>query len=290
MCRRHTIFSLPVFAGLLVWCGPQLMCAQQKSVPTQGLIMGVPAGVPATQPFPGVNAVPIDRTPLSDRPYVFKLDRHDPADISPEDAAVIASQRQELNAQAALAGYDLSSAGWQYQQVACPAFRDYVFLSYTHGPDPNGSSRFVAAIERDRSRVRIVSSYSHGMKPFDPAWGKSGSYAIFNQLLKQERGDVPLSSAPNWLVIGMCYAELTGNHVQVFTEHPKPNATLDMLRLGANRPELRVESDQTADLTFSDGSRPGLTIDWVLHFDRHGQLISVEQDRQRQPQRIALKP
>jgi hypothetical protein len=46
---------------------------------------------------------------------------------------------------------------------------------------------------------------------------------------------------------------------------------LTCLRLDANQPQMMIEADQSADVTFSDVSRPTITTNWSLHFDRHGQ-------------------
>ena len=263
---------------------------QQSAVPNLDLVPGVPPPTRVSGPLPGIDSSPIGLTPLSRRPYVFELEYRDPGQMTPQDASVFKSLRPELAKEASLLMYDLASPGWHYQQIMCPAFPDYLFLSFNHGPDPNGSSRFVAALERDGPRVRIVSRYSHGMLPFDASWNKPATRNIFNRIARQERGDTPLDQAPNWLVIGMCYAELSGNHVQVFTVHPRPDATMDLLRLGANRPQLEINSDHSADVIFSDASRPGKTTFWKLHFNRHGEITSVERSSERQPPKIALKP
>ncbi|MEA2261535.1 MAG: hypothetical protein QOJ51_4360, partial [Acidobacteriaceae bacterium] len=48
--------------------------------------------------------------------------------------------------------------------------------------------------------------------------------------------------------------------------------------------------DQSAEVTFSDVSRPTFTTNWSLHFDRHGQITSASRSLVRQPNVIALKP
>ena len=45
----------------------------------------------------------------------------------------------------------------------------------------------------------------------------------------------PLSHARNWLMIAVCYAELSGYPVQVLNYSPIPNESLDLLRLDANQ-------------------------------------------------------
>jgi hypothetical protein len=263
--------------------------AQVPQAPTQDLFPGVTATATNT-PFPGVRPVPIGTTPLSASPTVIALDHLEPAQMSNADYDVVSNLSAELSQQAALANFDISSPAWHYQQIVCPAFPDYVFLSFTHGPDDSGSSRFAALLPRNDAQVRIVSTYAHGLLPFEASWNRPGTFEVFNGMLRQERGTAPLSHAPDWLLIAMCYAELSGYPVQVLNFIPRPELTLDMLRLQANQPQLVIAADQGADVTFSDVSRPTLTTNWTLHFDRHGQITSASRSPVRQPNVIALKP
>ncbi len=210
--------------------------------------------------------------------------------MTSQDTAVVSSLTPELDRKAALASFDLSRPGWLYQQIACPAFPDFVFLAFRHGPDPDGSSRFVAVLARDSPQVSIVSTVSHGLRPFESLWSKSSTYDIFNRMLRRERGLIPLGNAPNWLVISMCYAELSGKHVQVLTSQPWPDPTMDLVRLNAGLPQMQISSDRSALVTFSDASKPTQTIGWTLNFDRRGQITSVAHTSSRQPAKIALKP
>jgi hypothetical protein len=242
------------------------------------------------EPFPGVTAETIGSTPLNGTPSVIGLNRLDPAQMSAADNEVVSNLSAELSQQAALASFDISQPAWHYQQIVCPAFRDYVLLSFSHGSDDSGSSRFTAALPRNEAQVRLVSTYAHGALPFEASWNRPGTFEVFNNMLRRERGVVPMGYARNWLMIAVCYAELSGYPVQVLSTYPLPNTTLDMLRLDANQPQMKIAPDQSADITFSDVSRPGTTTNWSLHFDRHGQLTSASHNLTRQPAVIALKP
>ncbi len=244
----------------------------------------------AQEPFPGVTAAPIRDTPLSGLPSVIALDRLDPAQMSAADNEVVSNLSAELSKQAALVNFDISQPAWHYQQIVCPAFRDYVFLSFTHGSEESGSSHFTAMLPRSDAQVRVVSTYAHGALPFEASWNRPGTFEVFNGMLRQQRGQMPISHARNWLMIAVCYAELSGYPVQVLNTLPLPDATLDLLRLDANQPQMQIGSDQSADITFSDVSRPGDTTNWSLHFDRHGQITSATHKLARQPAAIALKP
>jgi hypothetical protein len=263
-------------------------CALAQA-PNQDLFPGFTATA-TNSPFPGVTAVPIGTTPLGSSPTVIGLDHLDPTQMSNADYEVVSNLSAELSKQAALANFDISGPAWRYQQIVCPAFPDYVFLSFTHGPDDSGSSRFAALLPRNDAQVRVVSTYAHGLLPFEASWNRPGTFEVFNGMLRQERGTAPLSHAPNWLMIAVCYAELSGYPVQVLNILPNPAPTLDVLRLGANRPQMIIGADQSADVTFSDVSRPGVTTNWSLHFDRHGQITSASRRLVRQPNVIALKP
>lgn len=256
----------------------------------QGLAFAQAPQAPSQDLFPGITALPITNTPLSSAPSVISLEHLDQSQMSNADYQVVSNLSAELSKQAALANFDISSPAWHFQQIVCPAFPDYVFLSFIHGPDESGSSHFAALLPRNDAQVRIVSTYAHGLLPFEASWNRPGTFEVFNGMLRQERGTTPISHAPNWLLIAVCYAELSGYPVQVLTSIPRPDLTLDMLRLDANQPQMVIASDQSADVTFSDVSRPTMTTNWTLHFDRHGQITSASRSRARQPTAIALKP
>ena len=131
---------------------------------------------PSQDPFPGVAPVPMGTTPLAAPPTVIALDHLDPAQMSAADYEVVSNLRAELSKQAALANFDISKPEWHYQQIMCPAFPDYVFLSFTHGPDESGSSRFGAMLSRNSAEVRIVSTYAHGLLPFEASWNRPGTF------------------------------------------------------------------------------------------------------------------
>ncbi|HET6217239.1 MAG TPA: hypothetical protein VFE27_09510 [Acidobacteriaceae bacterium] len=256
----------------------------------QGLAFAQAPQAPARDFFPGTTPLPITNTPLSSPPSVISLEHLDQSQMSNADYQVVSNLSAELSKQAALANFDISSPAWHFQQIVCPAFPDYVFLSFIHGPDDSGSSHFAALLPRNDAQVRIVSTYAHGLLPFEASWNRPGTFEVFNGMLRQERGTTPISQAPNWLLIAVCYAELSGYPVQVLTTVPLPEPTLDMLRLDGNRPQMVIASDQSADVTFSDVSRPTITTNWTLHFDRHGQITSASRSLTRQPGAIALKP
>jgi hypothetical protein len=276
---------LLLLASLAVLSAP----AQNPQPHNQDLFPGVTA-TPTNTAFSGVAAIPIATTPLSVPPSVIALDHLEPGQMNSADYDVVSNLSPELSKQAALANFDISNPGWHYQQIVCPAFPDYVFLAFSHGADDSGSSRFVAMLPRSSSQVRIVSTYAHGLLPFDASWNRPGTFEVFNGMLRQERGTTPLSHARNWLMIAVCYAELSGYPVQVLNYSPLPDKSLDLLRLDANQPQMLIESDQSADVTFSDVSRPTLTTNWTIHFDRHGQITSASKKLVRQSPNIALKP
>ena len=262
---------------------------QTPQPPNQDLFPGVRA-TPTSTAFPGITPVPIATTPLSALPPVISLEHIDSGQMNAADYDVVSNLSPELSKQAALANFDISKPAWHYQQIQCPAFPDYVFLAFSHGADESGSSRFGAILPRNDSRVRILTTYAHGLRPFEASWNRPGTFEVFNGMLRQERGTTPISRAPNWLLISVCYAELSGYPVQVLKTLPNPDLTMDLLRLDANQPQMMIGPDQSADVTFSDVSRPTVTTNWRLHFDRNGQITSASQSQVKQPSTIALKP
>jgi hypothetical protein len=263
--------------------------AAAAQAPAQSPFPGYTATVTNTV-FPGVTAAPVGASPLSAPPTVIALDHLEPAQMSAADYEVVSNLSAELSKAAALASFDISNPAWRYQQIVCPAFPDYVFLSFRHGADDSGSSHFAAMLPRSNSQVRVITAYAHGLLPFEASWNRPGTFEVFNGMLRQERAMAPLSEARNWLLIAVCYAELSGYPVQVLNYNPRPEPTLDLLRLNANQPQMLIEPDQSAVVTFSDVSRPAITTNWSLHFDRRGQLTSANRAQVRQPESIALKP
>jgi hypothetical protein len=274
---------------LLLLASVAVLSATAQTASNQDLFPGVRA-TPTNTAFPGVTPVPIATTPLFAPPSVISLEHLEPGQMSAADYEVVSNLSPELSKQAALANFDISNPAWHYQQIVCPAFPGYVFLAFTHGADETGSSRFVAMLPRNSARVRIVSTYAHGILPFDASWNRPGTFEVFNGMLSQERGTTPLSHARNWLMIAVCYAELSGYPVQVLNYSPVPGPSLDLLRLDANQPQMMIESDQSADVTFSDVSRPTITTNWTLHFNRHGEITSASKSLAHQSPTIALKP
>src|ERR1700722_11161280 len=256
----------------------------------QGLALAQAPQAPGRDLFPGITPLPITNPPLSSTPSVVSLEHLEQAQMSNADYQVVSNLSAELSKQAALANFDISSPAWHFQQIVCPAFPDYVFLSFIHGPDESGSSHFAALLPRNDAQVRIVSTYAHGLLPFEASWNRAGTFEVFNGMLRQERGTAPLSSAPNWLMIAVCYAELSGYPVQVLSTKAWPEPTLDLLRLDANRPQMLIGTDQSADVTFSDVSHPAITTNWTLHFNRHGEITSASRAAAHQSPTVALKP
>lgn len=248
------------------------------------------AASPSPERFPGYSASRVDTSLLSAIPYVYALKRDDPAQMKAEDAGLLQSLQPQLHRQAALLSFNLSTPGWSFQQVLCPALPDYVLLSFVRGPSPSGSSRFTAILERDNPRVEIVSTFAHGMKPFTAAWSKPSTFRLFNRMLRRERGARSLATAPNWLVIGMCYAELSGYPVQVLTSEPEPDPTLNLERLHGKLPQMEVAADHSAEISFSDVSQPSVTAGWLLRFDRSGRIVAAQIKRGNQPARARLGP
>jgi hypothetical protein len=263
--------------------------AAAAQAPAQSPFPGDTATVTNTV-FPGVTPSPVAASPLSAPPTVIALDHLDPAQMNAADYEVVSNLSAELSKAAALASFDISNPAWHYQQIVCPAFPDYVFLSFVHGADDSGSSHFAAMLPRNSSQVHVITAYAHGLLPFEASWNRPGTFEVFNGMLRQERGMAGLSEARNWLLIAVCYAELSGHQVQVLNYNPRPERTLDLLRLNANQPQMLIEPDQSAEVTFSDVSRPTITTNWSLHFDRRGQLTSANRTQVRQPEPIALKP
>ena len=83
-----------------------------------------PSATQATGEFPGIASQPIQGTPLSGAPAILALEHRPAAEMQPGDAAVVAAMSVELSQKARIAGFDTGGAGWEYEQIVCPAFPD----------------------------------------------------------------------------------------------------------------------------------------------------------------------
>src|SRR6202453_2401169 len=174
MPRIVQVLRLLLLASITVLSAP----AQTPQASNQDLFPGIRA-TPTSTAFPGITAVPIATTPLSVPPSVIALEHLEPGQMNAADYDVVSNLSPELSKQAALANFDISNPGWHYQQIMCPAFPDYVFLAFTHRADESGSSRFAAMLPRNSAQVRIVSTYAHGLLPFDASWNRRGTFEVF---------------------------------------------------------------------------------------------------------------
>src|SRR5450631_4466360 len=72
---------------------------------------------------------------------LLQLDQVEPAQMSVADSELVASRQAQLSSAAAISGFDLQEAGWNYQQAACPAFSTAVLLHYEMDPGTIRASR-----------------------------------------------------------------------------------------------------------------------------------------------------
>ena len=196
-----------------------------------------------TRLFPELRRFLSRHTPLSAPPSVISLDHLDPEQMSQADYEVVSNLSPELSKQAALANFDISSPAWHFQQIVCPAFPGLRLPRLHPRRGCQAAHRALGpccrAIAPRCASSPPMPTVCCRLRP--PGTGQALTRCS-TACCARSVGDVPLSHAPNWLMIAVCYAELSGYPVQVLNTIPRPEPTLDMLRLDANRPQMMIEA------------------------------------------------
>ncbi len=204
------------------------------------------------------------------------------AEMSEEDAALLNARQADVSKAAAFYGFDISDQSWTYQQIVCRTLPEHLFLAFYDGQSPRGASRFVAIVPHGSSKatdsVQIVTDFSHGLFPFEPAWKRDGSFGIFNRVVVADRGEKPVMPNSHWLNLGMCFVALTGAVPQVAVPVDNVAASEALAKRKGITPIIRVGDHGAAEVAFSDVSANHLTANWKLSFDRDGKLKKVDRN------------
>lgn len=176
------------------------------------------------------------------------------AAISDQDKMLEANEESSIREHAGVRFMDFTPGGWNYWQIACPAFPGHLFLRFTRSGGKGDVSAFTASIPRfGQGRVRIIPIQRRGYSLWSPAPINKQTIWAFNHILAEERPAGP----PQWAAIAVCYAALAGTGKE---------GTLTPL----HAPNLELEKDGGAIINFAtDDPRAK---NWNMIFDRHGVL------------------
>lgn len=198
-----------------------------------------------------------------------------PDSMSASDQAALRAHRRELAEAARIYGYNLAAGNWSYEQTLCAPMPDTVLLHYTQQFPDRTESLFTALVPRRSGHVHIVPVLYRSATPFVPAPENPNNYAIFNELaVKSTSGNA--GTARNWSDLGACYAEMTGGHIDLYSN---PEESIGIA--GAPSPRLDIDAkDKTARVTVA--SREGVSTYkvWSISFNRNGRVTAASTEDQ----------
>jgi hypothetical protein len=168
------------------------------------------------------------------------------------------------------AGIEFDKGKLSYQQLQCQALPGHLLLLFTGDSGAGDVSLFSVAIPRvGKGRVRVIPVQRRGFSLFSPAPVNGLATAAFNRIRAQESANQPA----DWLATGLYYAALTEPRLEVSTSPgPSPQANLAL----SFPPTLEVGVGGEATVRFVNVAEPRQPMQWVLTFDRKGQLLKVE--------------
>ncbi len=214
-------------------------------------------------------------SPLDKLQY-FVLEHRSPDQIEPHDGELIRKRNRELLSEAQFYGFDMSSAGWSYEQSVCSLMPDHVMLRYTSKDAAGADSLFTALVPRHGGRLWIVPVLSHGATRFKPAPVDPRNYQLFSQIVPADLAKANVGPDGKWLLLSVCYAEMTGARPQV------PNRPgMDIHMIKATSPTLRISmSSHEHEVRFVDPISPTDYRMWDIEYNDAGRITSVSDDRQ----------
>lgn len=256
--------SLASPAALLFLLGPPLF-AQNASSPNQT------ATTVATTNKEQTGTV---FSPLEKLQY-FVLEHRSPEQIEPADAAVLKRRKSDVLAQAEFYGFDMDTRGWSYEQSVCTMMPDDVMLRYSSKDSAGADSIFTVLVPRNGGRIWVVPVLSHGATRFKPAPVDPRNYQVFSQVVPTDIAKTNSGPEGKWLLISVCYAEMTGARPQV------PNQpSLDIHMIKAPPPMLRISvSGREHEVRFVDPISPTDYRLWDINYNEAGRITSVSDDR-----------
>src|SRR5208283_4507469 len=256
-----------ILALVLAAASVAAVCASLKaqaqtardSSPTPYKVRQVPEPMPP-KPFPPGSETPGRVAPVEIR----SMDQ-----MSEKDRELEADAESSIGERAALLGLDFNQGKWSYQQLACPALPNHIFLRFTRDSGAGDVSLFTASIPRGGDgRVRIVPIRMRGYSLFSPAPINALTISAFNRIRAEENPD----KAPDWLGTGLCYAALADGHAQAADLTPDPESQ----RFPAAVPAMvKIQVQGGAIVEFTDAAGTPKLMQWTMTFDGKGRLLKA---------------
>jgi hypothetical protein len=191
------------------------------------------------------------------------------AQMSTEDAAVLAAHREAISSAAEVNGYDIRSGSWIQNQVLCPNAPSHVLMHYLKISKDGSVSLFTAAVPRTQGgthlRVRIIPVLYHGA----PAFHVFGSIPSQRALIDEVIPAKPFASSKDgfdWTSLAYCYAALAGAEPasKSITAPEQTVPTLEQSTEGALR-----------EMRFTILGPEHLLQDWRIVLDRQARVKAI---------------
>lgn len=211
-------------------------------------------------------------SPSTEDLHNFSIEHRQQDQVNPADSTLIASRTAEIQSRATFYGYDMT-ASWAYEQSVCPLMPDTVMLRYFSKDAAGADSLFVAVVPRSNERVRIVPVLSHGTSRFKPAASDPRNFQLFNQLVPADVAKENSNLGGRWLLLSVCYAEMTGGQPQV-----PGQPIIDKQMLSAPAPIIRVAQDAN-EVRFSEPQSTEEYDLWQVSYNNAGQVVDASSDR-----------
>jgi hypothetical protein len=186
--------------------------------------------------------------------------------MSPADAALLASHRSDLAVAAEFHGYDLSSGTWIVSQIACPYAPNYLILHDVQLHHEGSVSLFTALIPRRAGQVRIFPVLHHGAQALR-VFGTTQEqrHLIDDVISSREVAEVPDQNG-DWTTLAYCYGALAGAE-PAGGSIMAPESTVPRISLGDN--------SKVRELSFSVLGPDHVLQDWTIDFDPQGHVKSI---------------
>jgi hypothetical protein len=252
--------AVPIFLALLSCCSiPSLGQESSGDFPANGKI------VPA---------------PVEPAPFSTKSARREPnytvelraADTLPEqDRLLIENAESSIAELAKSAGLEFSENGWNYNQIACPSFKNHVFLQFTRKNGSGDVSVFSASIPRNGvGRTRIIPILKRSYSLFSPAPINAITISAFNHI-RTEEGQ---TANDHWLGNALCYAALAGAHPRILAADswPVPQKPVPSLTAAL---DVQFNEKGREVISFDDMAARPHAMEWTMTFTRDGKLIKA---------------
>ena len=190
-------------------------------------------------------------------------------ELTPGDRLLLADAESSIAEHAARFGYNLSSEGWAYDQILCPALPGHLFLRYARNAGRGDVTLFSASIPRaGEGRVRIIPILKRSYSLFSPAPVNAMTIAAFNHVRAEEAE----GQSDHWLGNALCYAALAGANPEISTAIEQSADLKPSPDLGAT---LFAAERGGEVIRFDAADAAGRPMQWTMIFNRKGRLVKA---------------